>query len=139
MTPPHRNGGQAQYIRARSTPTKAPLSDTLDWARRNIDTITVTAIAAHAATSSRTLHRTMTRLTGDSPQEWLLRERLRSAQELLEATALTIDAIAARTGLGSAANLRSHFGNTFGVSPGEYRKTFSTNDSSACLPATTSA
>ncbi len=139
VTPPHRNGGQAQYIRPRPTPTRAPLSDTLDWARRNVDTVTVPAIAARAGTSTRTLHRTMTRLTGGSPQEWLLRERLQSAQELLEATALTIDAIAARTGLGSAANLRSHFANTFGVSPSEYRNTFSTNENTARLSAAAGA
>ncbi len=139
VIPPHRNGGQAQYIRPRPTPTRAPLSDTLDWARRNVDTVTVPAIAARAGTSTRTLHRTMTRLTGGSPQEWLLRERLHSAQELLEATALTIDAIAARTGLGSAANLRSHFANTFGVSPSEYRNTFSTNENTARLSAAAGA
>jgi AraC family transcriptional activator FtrA len=125
VTPPHRSGGQAQYLRPRPTPTGSDLADTLDWARCNLDTVTVTMIAARAGTSTRTLHRAMTRLTGGSPQEWLLRERIHAAQELLETTSLTIEAIATRTGIGSAANLRSHFTRTLGTPPGQYRTTFS--------------
>lgn len=124
VVPPHRSGGQAQYIRPRAAPASTDLAGTLDWARLHLNTVTVAAIADRAGTSSRTLHRTMTRLTGGSPQDWLLRERLQSAQELLEATDLTIEAIASRTGLGSAANLRSHFANTIGVPPSAYRTTF---------------
>lgn len=117
VVPPHRSGGQAQYMRPRPTPTGSNLAETLDWARHNLDTVTITAIAARAGTSARTLHRTMTRLTGNSPQQWLQRERIRTAQELLETTTLTVAAIASRTGLGSAANLRSHFAETVGVPP----------------------
>lgn len=126
VIPPHRSGGQAQYIRPRPVPIGPALGDTLGWARRNLDTVTVTAIAARAGTSSRTLHRMMRRLTGGSPREWLMRERLRSAQELLESTNLTTDAIAMRTGLGSAANMRGHFSRTLGLSPTQYRDTFAT-------------
>lgn len=124
VIPPHRNGGQAQYLRPRPTPTGSDLAQTLDWARHHLDTVTVAAIASHAGTSARTLHRTITRLTGSSPQEWLLRERICSAEELLETTDLTVAAIAARSGFGSAANLRTHFAETVGVPPSQYRATF---------------
>lgn len=126
VVPPHRSGGQAQYLRPRPTPIGSDLAETLDWARSNLATVTITAIADHAGTSARTLHRTITRLTGNSPQEWLLRLRTHAAQELLESTTLTIAAIAARTGLGSAANLRTHFANNIGIPPSEYRSRFST-------------
>lgn len=60
VVPPHRSGGQAQYMRAVPTPTGSDLAETLDWARHNLDTVTITTIAARAGTSARTLHRTMT-------------------------------------------------------------------------------
>lgn len=124
VIPPHRDGGQSQFIRPRPAPVGHDLADSLDWARRNLDKVTVTGLAAHAGTSTRTLHRTMTRVTGGSAQDWLLRERIGAAQELLETSDLTMDAIAVRTGLGTGANLRAHFTRSVGTSPSHYRKTF---------------
>ncbi|KNX36558.1 hypothetical protein VV01_04360 [Luteipulveratus halotolerans] len=124
VIPPHRNGGQAQYVRHRPLPVGHDLATTLDWARHNLDTVTVTAMATRAGTSTRTLHRTVTGRTGQSPQEWLLRERLSVAQELLESTSLTTEAIARRVGLGSSANLRGHFSRAFGLPPRDYRMSF---------------
>lgn len=127
VVPPHRDGGQAQFIRPRPVHPESPgLDDLMHWARANLDTVTVTALAARANVSGRTLHRMIRAQTGRAPQSWLHGERIRAAQELLETTDLTIDAIAARTGLGSATNLRGHFTGAVGVPPSAYRATFGT-------------
>jgi transcriptional regulator GlxA family with amidase domain len=46
------------------------------------------------------------------------------AQELLEATDETVDAIASRTGFGTAAALRHQFVRALGTTPNAYRRTF---------------
>lgn len=124
VVPPHRQGGQAQYIRPRPAAAASGLSDVQEWARRNLGDMTVAGLARHAGVSVRTLNRQFRRATGTAPQEWLQRERVFAAQELLEVTTLTVDAVAARVGLGTATNLRVQFSTTMGTTPGAYRKTF---------------
>jgi transcriptional regulator GlxA family with amidase domain len=46
------------------------------------------------------------------------------AQELLERTDETVDAIAGRTGFGTAAALRHHFVGVLGTTPQAYRRAF---------------
>ena len=55
---------------------------------------------------------------------WLTAQRVARARQLLETTDLTIDAVASRSGLGSAANLRSRLREAVGVSPSSYRSRF---------------
>ncbi len=74
--------------------------------------------------SPRTFVRRFEAATGMSPLRWLVQQRVRSAQALLETTDDPIEAIARRTGFGSAANFRQHFGRTTSVSPQTYRRTF---------------
>jgi transcriptional regulator GlxA family with amidase domain len=63
-------------------------------------------------------------MTGTSPLRWLLVQRVAAAQRLLETSDLSIDRVAEACGLGSAANLRLHFGRVVGTSPTAYRKAF---------------
>jgi AraC family transcriptional regulator, transcriptional activator FtrA len=74
--------------------------------------------------SSRNLARHFVATTGTTPLRWLHDQRLHHAQELLETTDLSIDVIASRTGMGTAATLRRHFHRTVGVAPDTYRRTF---------------
>jgi AraC family transcriptional activator FtrA len=74
--------------------------------------------------SSRNLGRHFRAVTGTTPLQWLLTLRIRRAQELLETTNSSIDAIAEAVGMGSAATLRRHFNRTVGVPPDAYRRTF---------------
>ena len=74
--------------------------------------------------SSRNLGRHFRSVTGITPLQWLLTQRLRRAQELLETTDDSIDAIAAAAGMGTATTLRRHFNRTIGVPPDAYRRTF---------------
>lgn len=125
VTPPHRHGGQAQYVHAPAH-VRTPDPDIEAWARQNLATTSVTDLARQAGVSARTLHRQFLARTGRSPQEWLQGERVRAAAELLETTGLTTAAIARRVGLGTPTNLRARFASSYGVSPAEYRRTFTT-------------
>jgi transcriptional regulator GlxA family with amidase domain len=86
--------------------------------------LTVEDLARRARMSSRSLGRHFRAATGTSPLQWLLTQRIRRAQELLETTGESVDTIAAATGMGTATTLRRHFNRTIGVPPDTYRRTF---------------
>jgi AraC family transcriptional activator FtrA len=126
VVPPQREGGQAQFI-PRPVPKRpgTRLAPLLDAVRARItEEWTLPRMAEEAAVSLRNLHRRFREATGLSPGEWLLAERLARAQELLEATALPVEAVAAEAGFGSAATLRLHFRTRYGVSPQAWRGRF---------------
>lgn len=80
--------------------------------------------ARTAGMSVRTFTRLFRAETGHSPLAWLITQRVRHAQRLLETTDIPVDEVAARAGLGSAASLRQHLSAVAGVSPTAYRRTF---------------
>lgn len=124
---PHREGGQAQFIDPPHQPVVAGdgLSAVLDWARGQLHRdITVPDMADRAAMSGRTFSRRFKEETGTTPSRWLLAERVRRAQELLETTDLDIDRIARQAGFGTAANMREHFRRALATSPSAYRRCF---------------
>lgn len=126
VVPPHRAGGQAQYV---TTPVPAqdghPLGDLLPWVMARLDEpLTVEDLARQANMSSRHLARHFRSVTGTTPLQWLLTQRIRRAQELLETTEDSVDVIAAAAGMGTATTLRRHFHRTVGVPPDAYRRTF---------------
>ena len=127
VVPPHRSGGQAQYVEA-PLPVRTdedPLGETMDWALSNLaEPLTVQAMAANAHLAPRTLARRFVAATGTSPLRWMLVQRVAAAQRLLETGDLSVDRVAEACGLGTAANLRLHFGRIVGTSPTAYRKTF---------------
>ncbi|GIJ23808.1 hypothetical protein Vlu01_44320 [Micromonospora lutea] len=61
---------------------------------------------------------------GTSPRAWLIAARLRLACTLLESGDLTVEEIARRSGLGSAANLRLQFRRAYATTPLAYRAAF---------------
>ena len=126
VVPPHRAGGQAQYV---TTPAPAgdnhPLAELLPWVAQRLDQdLTVEDLARQASMSSRNLGRHFRSVTGTTPLQWLLTQRIRRAQELLETTSESIEAVAAAVGMGTATTLRRHFNRTVGVPPDAYRRTF---------------
>jgi transcriptional regulator GlxA family with amidase domain len=126
VVPAHRPGGQAQFIDLSVPPTDdASLGPVLDWARAHLDQpLAVEDLARRAAMSPRTFHRRVQAVTGTTPLQWLLNQRLGRAQTLLESTDLPIEKIGELSGLGTANNLRHHFLKQIGVSPGTYRRAF---------------
>ncbi|MFD5777138.1 helix-turn-helix domain-containing protein [Streptomyces fungicidicus] len=126
VVPPHRDGGQAQYIE-RPLPVSGgdTVSGVLVWMERHLDEeTTVEQLAARAHMSPRTFARRFQQETGTTPYRWILRQRVLLAQHLLEATDETVDAVAGRTGFGNAAALRHHFVRAVGTTPHAYRRTF---------------
>ncbi|GHI36266.1 helix-turn-helix domain-containing protein [Streptomyces violascens] len=126
VVPPHRDGGQAQFIPAPVTHGRDhPLAELLPWALERLDQpLTVEDLARQAAMSSRNLARHFHAVTGTSPLRWLLSQRVRLAQELLESGDDSVEHIAARTGMGTSATLRRHFARVTGLPPEAYRRTF---------------
>jgi AraC family transcriptional regulator, transcriptional activator FtrA len=124
---PHREGDQAQFVpRPLAGDGRGRLARLMDFIRAHpAAPHSVAALAARAAMSPRTLQREFTAATGLSPHQWLVRERLERAKELLETTRLTAQGIAARVGMGSAESLRHHFRQRVGTTPAAYRRRFS--------------
>ncbi|MEU7103146.1 helix-turn-helix domain-containing protein [Streptomyces longwoodensis] len=128
VVPPHRSGGQAQFV-TRPVPDHDahPLTALIPWVVERLDQpLTVEDLARRAGMSSRHLTRHFRAATGTTPLQWLLAQRIRHAQELLEKTDDGIDGIAAATGMGTATTLRRHFNRVVGVPPDTYRRTFRT-------------
>jgi transcriptional regulator GlxA family with amidase domain len=63
-------------------------------------------------------------VTGTTPLQWLLRQRILHAQRLLESTDLPVELIAQHCGFGSASVLRTHFKRMLDTAPLSYRHTF---------------
>lgn len=126
VTPPHRDGGQAQYIhRLVPEPSAAATGDARAWAAERLDrAITLDEMAAVSAVSKRTFTRRFREETGLSPMQWLSEQRLHRAREMLEQTDLSVERIAATSGLGSGTALRQLFATTLGTTPSAYRNTF---------------
>jgi AraC family transcriptional activator FtrA len=131
VAPPHREGGQAQFIARSVDASDAPggpqpsLEPTRHWAvERLAEPLDVAAMARHAAVSPRTFARRFREETGTTPLQWLLSQRVLEARRLLEETDLPVDEIAWRSGFGTAASLRDHFRRATATSPTAYRRSF---------------
>ena len=127
VVPPHRQGGQAQYIERPlcATPASDRFSQMLEWVQRNLDLPhSLDTLADRSFMSRRTLTRRFRQVTGTTVGNWLLNQRLTLAQRLLETTGTAIDAVAQGSGFGSEASLRQHFNKAFSTSPARYRKEF---------------
>jgi AraC family transcriptional regulator, transcriptional activator FtrA len=126
VVPPHRDGGQAQYV---DSPLPREEADTLgpllDFALAHLDEpLTLDDLADRAHISVRTLVRRFRAATGTTPLQWLLQQRIRRARHLLESSNEPVERIASLAGFGSAPNLRQHFTRVVGVPPMSYRRTF---------------
>ena len=127
VIPAHRDGGQAQFIRqpvprAHESSRLGPL---LDQMRADLSADhSVDALAARAGMSRRTFLRRFEAATGLTPARWLLAERLGKARELLEATVISIEEVAALSGFGTTGTLRHHFRQQLSTTPAAYRESF---------------
>jgi transcriptional regulator GlxA family with amidase domain len=127
VVPPHRAGGQAQFIDSMELGHVAagPLGELLAWMVAHLDQdIAVEQLAARLNVSRRTLDRQFRAVTGTSPLRWLLHQRVIAAQQLLETTDLSIDEVARKAGFAGAVSMRPHFHRTVGISPLQYRQAF---------------
>ena len=126
VVPPHRDGGQAQFVRTPMPQTSADtLAPLLVWLGEHLDEpLTVADVAARVHMSPRTFARRFRDETGTTPHQWWTHQRVMLAESLLEETELAIDTVARRSGFGNAATLRHHFVHARGTTPQAYRQSF---------------
>ena len=127
VVPPHRDGGQAQFVDLPMPDPEedAPLAGVLGWMLQHVgEDLTVEQLARQARTSPRTFARRFRAVTGTTPHQWLLSQRILLAQRLLETTDEPVERVAHRSGFGSAAGLRQHFTRAVSATPLAYRRTF---------------
>lgn len=126
VVPPHRDGGQAQFIdHPVAVDAAASTAATREWALQHLDRpLGLPDLARHAAMSVRTFTRRFRDEVGMSPNRWLTQQRVELARRLLESTDLPVDQVAQNVGIGSASSLRLHLGAALGVPPSTYRRTF---------------
>jgi transcriptional regulator GlxA family with amidase domain len=127
VMPLEREGGQAQFIVHDQPPTPrgSVLEPVLRWMEDHAaDDLTLDDLAAHAGMSTRTLNRRFREQTGTTPLQWLLRARIRRAQQLLETTDHPVDRIATQVGFGSPTAFRERFKRVVGTGPLAYRTAF---------------
>ena len=127
VVPPHRDGGQAQFIE-RAVPDcdsrdarAAARSGSSSHLDEDLD---VDTLARKSLMSPRTFARRFRAETGATPHSWVTQQRVLRAEELLEQTDRSVEWIASDVGFGNAATLRHHFTRSRGVSPQQYRRTF---------------
>lgn len=122
---PHRDGGQAQFIKRSRAEVAGSLETTRRWAAERLaEPLDVAAMAQHAGVSPRTFARRFRAEAGTTPLRWLHERRVLEAQRLLEESDLPIDEVAWRAGFGTAASLREHFRRATATTPTAYRRSF---------------
>ena len=127
VTPPHRQGGQAQYIEqpVPSLPSEHRLPGVMEWAREHLSQpLSLDVLAEVARMSRRTFTRRFREATGTTVVKWLVAERVARAQQLLETTDMPIERLATEVGFGTALSLRQHFAGQMRTSPSSYRRAF---------------
>lgn len=125
VMPLERSGGQAQFIVHEPPAVAESMGPLLLWIEKNVGKhLSLSAIARHAAMSTRTLTRRFREQVGDTPVRWIANARVRRAQQLLETTGLTIEQVATEAGFRSTSVLREHFGGIVGTTPVAYRRAF---------------
>lgn len=126
VVPPHRDGGQAQFIES-PVPvyTAETLQPVLEWMGSHLgDDLTVEVLAARALMSPRTFARRFRAETGTTPYHWITNQRVLLAERLLEESDETVERIATRAGFSNATAFRHHFARLRGTSPQRYRRVF---------------
>ncbi|MGY1498739.1 GlxA family transcriptional regulator [Streptomyces sp. QTS52] len=126
VVPPHRDGGQAQYIqRPVPEPQLATTTTARAWALGRLhEPLQLRDMAEQESMSVRTFTRRFREEVGVSPGQWLTRQRVERARHLLESTDLSVDQVARDAGFGTAQSMRQHLQVTLGVTPTAYRRTF---------------
>jgi AraC family transcriptional regulator, transcriptional activator FtrA len=128
VLPPHRDGGQAQFIEGGVRPVDASgggVARSMAWALEHLaERIAVVDLARVAVMSERTYIRQFGRATGTAPLRWLVAQRVAAARALLETADASVEEIGAAVGFSDPAGFRRHFVRAVGASPSAYRRTF---------------
>ncbi|MGW0515907.1 helix-turn-helix domain-containing protein [Crossiella sp. NPDC003009] len=127
VIPPHRDGGQAQYIESPVTaePGDDRITGSMAWALEHLtEPISVRTLAERARMSERSYLRHFAKAAGVSPIRWLISRRVQASLPLLETTDTPIEEVAVAVGFDTAVTFRHHFTSAMHTSPSAYRRTF---------------
>lgn len=128
VVPPHRHGGQAQFVRSPVPELDAgddPVAETIVWALGRLDSaLPVSALARRAHMSRRNYDRRFREITGCARRSgWPTSASSARSSCWRRATCRSTRSPGAAAS--SVAALRTHFRRSAGVTPTEYRETFS--------------
>lgn len=122
-----RPGGQSQYsvpLTAQAN-ARSPIARAQAWILDHPEEdLSLSALASRVAMSPRNFSRVFRSETGLSPAAYVEQLRIDAARRLLEETALPLDQVARRSGLGTAASARRAFLRRLGLSLRQYRERF---------------
>ena len=125
VVPPHREGGQSQFVATAMPPVEGSLAPLMEWVASRLDQpLTADALARKGRMSRRTLARRFEAQAGTTPHQWLTHQRVLAAQRLLETSDASIDRVAELSGFATPETLRFHFRQRVGTSPAAYRRRF---------------
>ena len=126
VSPPHRGGGQQQFIKdSMRAEVNTSMQSLQAWLRNNLhEPLTLETVSRREHLSQRSLVRKFRAVTGMSVLDWINRERVNRAKVLLETTDFPVNEITAMVGYGSNESLRRNFEKWAGTTASAYRRTF---------------
>ncbi len=129
VTAPFRSGGQQQYIPAPiSSRADQPTSFTqvIEQVEKQVNQpYNIDGLAQRCAMSRRTFTRQFKATYGCTFGQWMLNQRLKLSQQLLESSDYPIAKVAELSGFGSESVYRKNFKIAFHISPSQWRINFS--------------
>ena len=131
VVPPHREGGQMQFVEQPVARTLAddPVTSAMARALEQLpERISVDELARVAHLSPRQFARRFRAATGTSPARWLINRRVDASLPLLERDSRGVEEVGRMVGFATPAAFRRHFRDRVGLSPSTYRRRFRTND-----------
>jgi AraC family transcriptional regulator, transcriptional activator FtrA len=128
VIPPHRDGGQAQFIEASVrdvTGEDDGVERSMAWAMAHLaEPITIGELARRAHLAPRTYLRQFAGRVGTSPMRWVVSQRISASLPLLESSDAPVEEVGAAVGFDSPVTFRHHFGRAMRTSPSAYRRAF---------------
>ncbi len=118
----HGGGIPAEELRLPAAITDKRLARVLDYMRAHYaEPLSLERLAAEAGISKFHFTRLFRKSTGKTPHDFLVQTRVEAARVLLEATALSVEAVAARCGFVRANYFATAFTRRIGMAPTAYR------------------
>ena len=107
VVPPHRDGGQSQFVATAMPPPDGSLAPIMEWASGRLDQpLDAATLARKGRMSMRTLARRFEAQAGTTPHQWLTHQRVLAAQRLLETSDASIERVAELSGFTTPETLR---------------------------------
>jgi len=129
VTAPFRSGGQQQYIPTPISPQPekvTSLTQVIEQVEKELNQPhCLDSLAERCAMSRRTFTRQFKASYGCTFSFWLLNQRLKLSQQLLESSDYPITQVAELAGFGSESVYRKNFKIAFDISPSQWRANFS--------------